>query len=96
MSREQIKKQINSQIPHLKTKYHIKKLGIFGSVARGEQNRQSDVDILVEFSAPIGLFDFMDVEQYLAEVLGKKVDLVTKRALKPIIKDEILKETIYV
>lgn len=93
---KKIKAKINNQLPFLKKRYHVKKMGIFGSVARGEQTKKSDVDILVEFNAPIGFFDFIGLEDFLSKTLHKKVDLVSKKALKPIIKKDILKEVIYV
>ena len=71
-------------------------MGVFGSFARGDQRKNSDIDILVEFSKPIGFFEFIDLENHLARALDRKVDLVTKNALKPAIKDNVLKETIYV
>lgn len=73
-------------------RYPIKSLGVFGSYAKGEQNRASDVDILVEFSRPIGLLKFLQLEGELRSLLGVKVDLVTKKALKPRIGRRILKE----
>lgn len=83
-------------MPVLRRKYHIKNLGIFGSVARGEDLPTSDIDILVEFEATPSFFEFIELENYLSERLGKKVDLVTKKALKPTIKEEILREISYV
>ncbi|MFH1412505.1 MAG: nucleotidyltransferase family protein [bacterium] len=96
MNKKEIKETINSQLPFLKEKYHIKKIGFFGSVARGDGKRESDIDIIVEFESPIGFFDFVRLENFLGEILQKKVDLVSKKALKPAIKERILKETIYV
>jgi len=98
MSKEKIIKKIQSKLPALKTQYPIKTLGIFGSVARGDDTPKSDLDILVEFNEnePIGFFKFIHLENELSELLNKKVDLVTKRALKPIIKQDVLKEVIYV
>lgn len=93
---KKIRTILNNQLPFLKEQYHIKKIGIFGSFARNEQEKKSDIDILVEFNSPIGFFDFIRLENFLSEKLHRKVDLVTKKALKPAIKDEILKETIYV
>jgi predicted nucleotidyltransferase len=62
-----------------------------------EESRKggSDVDILVEFEEPIGFFQFLDLEEYLTKLIGIKVDLVSKGALKPIIGEKILKEVIY-
>lgn len=80
----------------LKEKYKVKEIGIFGSYIRGEQKETSDVDILVEFGGVIGLFKFLELEECLEELLGVKVDLVSKKALKPRIGEYILKEVIMV
>ncbi|PIR92370.1 nucleotidyltransferase [Candidatus Falkowbacteria bacterium CG10_big_fil_rev_8_21_14_0_10_44_15] len=93
---KKIKIKINNQLPFLKKRYHVKKMGVFGSVARAEAGENSDIDILVEFNAPIGLFDFIELEDCLSKKLHKKVDLVSKKALKPAIKKDILTEVIYV
>ncbi len=63
----------------------------------GEQTTKSDIDILVTFSenAHVGFFKFLELEEFLGKKLGVKVDLVTKNALKPILKDQILQETVY-
>lgn len=74
----------------------IKSLRLFGSVARDEANPDSDIDLLVEFDRPIGLFEFIGLQQYLESLLGCKVDLGTPRSLKPYLKDEVLKEAILV
>jgi predicted nucleotidyltransferase len=73
----------------------VKEIGVFGSFVRGESKKGSDVDILVEFEEPIGLFEFMDLEEYLTNLLGRKVDLVSKKALKPYI-GEYIRKVVYV
>jgi len=75
----------------------VKNIGFFGSYARGEQKPKSDIDILVEFveGNSVDLFDFIELENFRCRKLGIKVDLATEKALKPLIKDQILKETIY-
>ncbi len=78
----------------LKERFKVKEIGVFGSYARREESERSDVDILVEFSAPIG-WEFIDLKEFLEEILGKKVDLVTVNALKPQLKDNILKEVVF-
>jgi len=77
-------------------KYNIKTLGIFGSYARGEENPESDIDILVEYEITPGFFKFIDLEDELSKIFNRKIDLVTKPALKELIKDDILKEVIYI
>ena len=92
----QIKEIVEKQREFLKQNYRVEDLGIFGSVARGDNQEISDIDVLVTFVKPIGMFKFMELEEYLSRLLEKKVDLVTVRALKPAIKDEVLQEVIYV
>lgn len=93
----EIKRQLETLKPILKEKYQVETIGIFGSYTRGEQTRKSDIDIVIEFSkdAQIGFFKFLELEEYLTKKLQTKVDLVTKNALKPAMKEQILKETIY-
>ncbi len=79
----------------LRQKYNVKDIAIFGSYVTDKAEEQSDVDILVEFETPIGLFDFLDLEESLGQMLEVKVDLVSKKALKPHIGECILKEAIY-
>ncbi len=70
-------------------------MALFGSLARGEATEESDIDLLVEFSKPIGLLRFVALKRLLGEVvLGRPVDLVTPKALKPQLRDWILKEAI--
>jgi len=76
--------------------YSVKTIGVFGSVARNEQTGTSDIDLLVEFSKPVGFVTFMRLENFLSEQLGKQVDLVTSDSLKPVIREDVLSEVIYV
>jgi hypothetical protein len=78
----------------MRQRFGVKAVGLFGSFARGEPGVRSDVDILVEFSRPVG-WEFVDVREYLEARLGRKVDLVTKRALKPQLRERILAEVKY-
>jgi hypothetical protein len=80
----------------LQEQYKVKEIGIFGSFVRGEQKRRSDLDVLVEFSETPGLFEFIDLEDYLRKVLDKKVDLVDKQGIRRQLRDEILGEVVYV
>lgn len=91
-----IKKILEEQKPDLATRFSVKELGIFGSYVRGEEQDQSDLDILVEFKDSVGLLAFMKLESYLAELIGIKVDLVMKSALKPRIGKHILQEVILI
>ena len=94
-SKEDILKIMKKELPYLKEKFKVRSIGIFGSYARGEQTKTSDIDMLIEFDAPVGFFKFIELEDYLSEMLGVKVDLVTPDALKPLIKPHIIKEAVY-
>jgi uncharacterized protein len=91
---EKITNEFKKNMPHLKERYNVKSLGIFGSHVRGEQKIGSDVDILVEFEESPSLLSFMALERHLSELIGKKVDLVMKSALKPGIGERILEEVV--
>lgn len=85
-------KILRQHFPEIKEKYSVSYLGIFGSYVRGEQTSDSDLDILVEFVEKPGLFEYIELEDYLSDLLGVKVDLVMKSALKPNIGKRILNE----
>ena len=72
----------------------VASLSIFGSVARDEAGPESDVDILVELSRPMGLFEYVGIQLFLEEILGRPVDLVMPDAIKPRLRDRILREAI--
>jgi len=95
-TKEEILKILKDELPYLREKFNVKSIGLFGSYVRDEQKDKSDVDILVEFSRPIGFFKFMELEDYLSKKLGVKVDLITPDALKPMIKPRIMREVVYV
>lgn len=91
---ERIMMKLKEIRPVIENKYYVKNLEVFGSYIRGEQKKSSDLDILVEFSKTIDLFKYIELENYLSENLGVKVDLVMKDTLKPRIKNRILNEAI--
>jgi len=93
---EEIKKIIKDHKNILKDDYGISEIGLFGSYIKGKQGNTSDVDILVEFQEPIDLITFVHLKNQLSDLLGVNVDLVTKKALKPKIKDRILSEILYI
>lgn len=94
MNREEILHTLKEHNSELKN-FDVDSLAIFGSVARGTARKTSDVDILVEFSHPIGLFEFARLKIYLEKLLGRKVDLVTPDALRQEMREEILREAIH-
>jgi len=89
----QIIKKLKPQIIKILKKYHIKKAGIFGSYARGEQKKDSDIDLLVEPAEGMG-FKFIGMNMELEEKMGKKVHLVTYKFISPYIKKSILKDEV--
>jgi len=95
---DEIRRILKKHGSELKEKYGIKEIGVFGSYVRGEQKKGSDIDILVEFypDTEMDLITFVELEEYLSDLLGIKVDLVMKSALKPRIGKHILKEVVYI
>lgn len=91
---EQIEKRLKEIKPFLEDEYKINKIGYFGSLAKGSIDADSDIDILVEFSEPIG-WEFLDLKNLLEKKLKRPVDLVTKNALKKQLRKSILKEVKY-
>jgi len=85
----------NKTLVSFLTKHGAKKIGLFGSVARGEERPDSDIDVLVEFSGDPSLLDVVIIEQEVSQLLGKKIDLVTEEALSPYIKDKVMKEVVF-
>jgi len=91
---EEIMEVLREHLPELRQRYRVHSLGIFGSYVRGKQRKRSDLDVLVEFSEAPSLFEFIEVEHYLSDLLRIKVDLVMKSALKPRIGKHILSEVV--
>ncbi len=77
-------------------RYQVRELAVFGSAAKGEMRPDSDIDLLVDFlpEAQIGLLEHAGLMLDLTELLGRRVDLVSKRALKPLIRDAIIREAL--
>jgi len=93
---EYIKEQIKLMKPYLKSSFYVKTIEVFGSYVRNEQTKKSDVDVLVTFFEPndIDLFKFIELRLFLKDKLGIDVDLVEKKNLKPIIRENVLKEAV--
>jgi len=87
-------KILRQQFPFLAERYQVTSLSVFGSYVRHEQRPDSDIDILVTFHEPPSLLKFIELENYLTDVLGIEVDLVMKEALKPKIGERILHEAV--
>ena len=96
---EIIKEKIENNKPYLLQTYGVEEIGVFGSFARGDNDENSDIDIAIEINhdkAVVGFFEFSRMQRFLEELLGRRVDLVTKRALKPYIRDIILDQMIII
>ena len=91
-SKSEFKHLIDAQYKTLKKVFFVKKLGVFGSFSRSEQTEKSDLDVLVEFEKPVGIFTFVRLQNRLSDLSGRKVDLATPKSLKKITKNEILQE----
>jgi predicted nucleotidyltransferase len=90
-----IQKQLEAIKPSLMSKYHVSELGLFGSVVRDDFSSESDIDIIVDFSRPIGI-EFIDLANELEAQLKRKVDLVSKKGIKPQYFKAIQSDVIYV
>jgi len=93
MERDEVLSLLKSRKRRLK-KFGVHSISIFGSIVRNQARRNSDVDILVNFEKPVGLFEFARLKLYLEELLGREVDLVTPEALRKELREDILKEAV--
>ena len=96
---DEVIRKIKSQYPYLSSEFGIKRIGVFGSVAKQADKDQSDIDLVVEFERPIGL-KFMSLAEYMEKLFGKKVDILTKDGIRNIrvkrVSTDIEKDIIYV
>ena len=95
MSCNEVLETLRQHMPEIRD-FGVSRLAVFGSCARGEERPDSDVDVLVEFSVPVGLFEFVRVQRYLARLLHRTVDLATPDALRKEMQQNILEEAQYV
>jgi len=95
ITRENIILKLREIKPFLKEEYAVKKIGLFGSFAENSFTEESDIDLLVEFEKPVG-WKYFSLEIYLEKIFGRKIDLVTKNALKEQIKGQILEQVKYI
>ncbi len=94
LSKDDILDKLRELKPILYEEYAVQEIGVFGSFANNEASEESDIDLLVELSRPIG-WDYFTLQLYLEGVFGRKVDLVTKNALKEQIREQILSQVNY-
>jgi predicted nucleotidyltransferase len=99
LTRESLLRTLRDQSRYLSLNYGVRRIGLFGSFAKGEQKRTSDVDLLVELEKPLG-FKFIDMTEYLEKLVGRKLDVLTPAGLKGIrlkkTTESIERELIYV
>jgi predicted nucleotidyltransferase len=95
LSRTDIENKLQQIKPVLADKFHVSSIGYFGSYATEQQTDSSDLDLLVEFSQPVG-WEFFTLEHFLEQSFGLRVDLVTRNALKERIKESILNQVRYI
>ncbi len=95
-TKEQIINRLSKLKPQLSQHYHVTVLELFGSIARTEATEQSDVDLLIDFSITPDLLTFLELEAFLENELGRKVDLVPKRKLKSELQEQVFREAIAV
>lgn len=95
LNRAEIARRLDARRAEL-ARFGVSSLALFGSRAREEAHAESDIDLLVDFVRPIDLFAFMELEEELEAWLGARVDLVPRDALKPLLRDRILREAVSV
>lgn len=91
---EEIRNILNEHKDFFETKYFVQNFLLFGSYAKNQQTQASDIDLLVNFTQPIDMFDFIDLQDYLTGIFNKRIDLGTLNGLKSFVKSSILKEAI--
>ena len=95
-TRSDVLRRLRAAMPELRRRFGVRTLSIFGSVARGEAEEGSDVDVLVEFDGQVGLFHLTRLRRHLVELLGRQVDLGTPASLRPGIRRAALDEAVRV
>jgi uncharacterized protein len=94
IKKDEILATLRAALPDLKRRWPIRSLAVFGSVARDNASANSDIDVLVEFERPLGLSKFLALEDALSTLVDRRVDLVTREALKPHIGRRVLNEAV--
>ena len=96
MSRQEVLSTLRVQRAALHERFGVARLTLFGSVARDQAVPGSDVDLLVEFDKPVGLFSFLELQNHLEALLGCAVDLGTAQSLKPRLRARVMAEAVHV
>ena len=95
-SRQEIMARLRGLKGELATRYDVREIGIFGSVARGENDSASDIDLFVEFGTDADLITYIGLWQYLEETFGMKIDLVSKGGLKSDMREAVMRDLVFV
>lgn len=92
MTKEEIRQRVRAAFPTLPHRERVKRIALFGSHLRGDASSQSDVDLFVELSEPIGMFELVGIQFHLERSLGRSVDLLTPAALSKYFREDVLRE----
>jgi predicted nucleotidyltransferase len=95
-TRHEVMTRLKSLKGELASRYDVREIGIFGSVARGEDDNQSDIDLLVEFGSQADLITYIGLWQYLEDTFGTKIDLVSKGGLRSDMRDKVMQDLVLV
>ena len=94
--RDEVLAKLDANFPYIRERFGIERLGIFGSVARGEDTLESDIDVIYEFRPEYDTYDtYFDLSEYLEELFGRPVDLVSLQYLKPRLRPSVMQEVIF-
>ncbi|MDZ7394074.1 MAG: nucleotidyltransferase family protein [candidate division KSB1 bacterium] len=96
MTAESVRQTLRELKPYLTRRYKVRELALFGSLVRGEQSSNSDVDVLADFEESADLFDLIGLALYLEGVFQRRVDVVPKRALRAELRETVLREAVTV
>ena len=96
---DEVIRKLKLQYPYLSSEFGVKRIGVFGSIAKQEERKESDIDMVIEFDRPIGL-KFIALAEYMENLFGRKVDILTKNGIRNIrvksVSTDIEKDIIYV
>lgn len=96
---DEVIRKLKLQYPYLSSEFGVKRIGVFGSIAKQEERKESDIDMVIEFDRPIGL-KFIALAEYMENLFGRKVDILTKDGIRNIrvksVSTDIEKDIIYV
>jgi predicted nucleotidyltransferase len=95
-TRNEVMARLKSLKGELATRYDVREIGIFGSVARGDNDTASDLDLLVEFGPQADLIAYIGLWQYLEDIFGMKIDLVSKGGLRREMQDAVMRDLVFI